>query len=29
MIPMEKENTQIKIAKLENDAGIIGATKIK
>jgi predicted NBD/HSP70 family sugar kinase len=29
MIPMEKENTKIKIAKLENDAGIIGATKIK
>lgn len=28
MIPMEKENTKIKIAKLENDAGIIGATKI-
>jgi predicted NBD/HSP70 family sugar kinase len=29
MIPMEKENTSIKIAILGNDAGIIGATKIQ
>ena len=26
MIPMEKENLQIKLATLGNDAGIIGAT---
>ena len=29
MIPMEKKNVKIKLAMLGNDAGIIGATRIK
>lgn len=28
MIPMEKENFEIKLAKFENDAGIIGAANL-